>query len=140
MENGDIKAALADFEKAIQLNPNFAPAYINRGIARTALNDLEAAEKDYSKAIRLNAKDANFYINRGLTYAALNKIDAAITDYTAALALDPNNAKAYYGRGTARLMITDQKDAAQQDLKKAAELYLKSGDREQYEAIQALMK
>src|ERR1019366_4611242 len=62
---GDLDGAFADFNKAIELDPKDANAYINRGIAKQARNDLDSAITDYNRAIELNSRYAPAYVNRG---------------------------------------------------------------------------
>jgi len=45
--------ALADFTKAIDLNPNDANAYFGLGIVKTAKGDIDGAKADYTKALKL---------------------------------------------------------------------------------------
>ena len=57
--------ALASYDKAIALKPDYAEAYNNRG---TALNDLKRHEEalaSYDKAIALKPDYAEAYNNRG---------------------------------------------------------------------------
>ncbi|MEI6687473.1 MAG: tetratricopeptide repeat protein, partial [Planctomycetota bacterium] len=42
--------AIADYTKAIELNPNLATAYYNRGIVLKSLGKTEAAIADFTKA------------------------------------------------------------------------------------------
>ncbi|WP_418006836.1 tetratricopeptide repeat protein [Nostoc piscinale] len=62
-----LDAAIAAYEKAIQLNPNFANAYLRLGTTLTlqGQNKLEAAVAAYEKAIQLNPNDADAYYNLG---------------------------------------------------------------------------
>ena len=39
----DLKGAMADYNKAIELKPDFAEAYTNRGNLKTKMNDLQGA-------------------------------------------------------------------------------------------------
>jgi len=56
--NGDLDRALADYTKAIELDPKDAYAYYNRGLHYRAKGDLDHAIADYRKAIELDPKDA----------------------------------------------------------------------------------
>jgi tetratricopeptide (TPR) repeat protein len=63
---GDFDGAIADYTKAIELNPNNVDAYNNRGATKTTKDDLDRAIADYSKCIQLKPDDAKAYYNRGL--------------------------------------------------------------------------
>ena len=51
---GDREGAIADFDRAIELNPNHAGAYYNRGSAKSDLGDQAGAEADRKRAIELD--------------------------------------------------------------------------------------
>jgi Flp pilus assembly protein TadD len=53
-DNGRIKEALKEFDKAIELNPGYSPAYFNRGTIKADLGDFEGAHADFSKAKELD--------------------------------------------------------------------------------------
>ena len=72
-EKGDFKGAIADYTKAIEINPQYSEAYINRGIAKSDLGDTQGAIADYNKAIDINPQYAVAYNNRG--YAKYNLKD-----------------------------------------------------------------
>ena len=61
----DYNGAIADYTKAIELNPNYANAYYNRGISKHNLKDYNGAISDYNKAIEIDPNYANAYYNRG---------------------------------------------------------------------------
>ncbi len=65
IEKGDLDGAIADYNRAIELNPKDARAYNNRGIAKRAKGDLDGAIADYNRAIELDPKLAIAYNNRG---------------------------------------------------------------------------
>ena len=80
----DYSGAIADFNKAIQLNPDFALAYRNRGNTKQNLKDYTGAIVDFNKAIQLNPDYALAYYNRGNTKTYLNDLAGACTDWTKA--------------------------------------------------------
>ena len=49
----DYKGAIADYTKAIEINPNYASAYKNRGVSKEYLRDLSGACADWRKAASL---------------------------------------------------------------------------------------
>jgi len=85
--------------KSIRLDPKFALAYNNRGVAYKNKGELDRAIADYDEAIRLNPNYALPYDNRGNAYKDKGEYDRAIADLDAAIRLNPNYAKAYNDRG-----------------------------------------
>ena len=61
----EIKGAIEDFNKAIEINPQYAEAFNNRGIVKYNLGDKQGAIKDYNKAIEINPQYADAFNNRG---------------------------------------------------------------------------
>jgi|GEM_PF-5149506 len=90
-EKGDYDQAIADYTQAINLSPNYAMAYNNRGWAYYLKGDLDQAIKDTTKAIQLDPDVAYAYITRGHVYDNMGDIDRAVADFEIALSLDPNN-------------------------------------------------
>ncbi len=93
--------AIADYTEAIELDPDNAMAYNNRGLVYYNLGDLEQAIRDYTKAIELDSKFALAYSNRGFAYYHSGDLEQAISDFNKAIELDPGDAEAYNNRGFA---------------------------------------
>ena len=62
-EAKDHFGAIADYTKAIELNPNYAAAYNNRGNSKNKIKDYKGAKADYTKAIELKPNYTKGYGN-----------------------------------------------------------------------------
>ena len=105
VEGEDFAGAIAAYSKAIELNPNLAAAYNNRGVAKRNLGQYEAAIADYDEALRLDSTYVAAYNNRGIAKMNLDQYEAAIADFDAALRLDSTCAEAYNSRGVAKMNL-----------------------------------
>ena len=85
--------AIADYDKAIQLKPDLADAYSNRGNAKGRLERYEDAITDFDKAIQLEPDMAEAYSNRGNAKGGLGRYEDAIIDYDKAIQLKPDLAE-----------------------------------------------
>ncbi|HKS17500.1 MAG TPA: tetratricopeptide repeat protein, partial [Planctomycetota bacterium] len=77
--------AIADFTKAIELQPGMAAAYLNRGAAKLAKGLPDDAIADYTKAIESDKMYVRAYVNRGNVKEAQGRLDEAIADWEKAL-------------------------------------------------------
>ena len=93
--------SIADYSKAIELAPDSADVYYNRGDAYDEMGEYGKAIADYNKAIELDPNHTLAYYNRGCAYGEIGAYDKAIADYNKAIELNPNDALAYYNRGLA---------------------------------------
>lgn len=97
----DPKKAIEYLTQTILLDPNYAAAYYNRGIAYDELKQFNRAKKDYDQAISLYPNFEAAYSNRGLVFYELKHFTQAISDFNQAIRLNPNDAEVYYNRGNA---------------------------------------
>jgi formylglycine-generating enzyme required for sulfatase activity/Flp pilus assembly protein TadD len=118
---GDYDGAIADFTRAIEIDPRDATAYANRGGAKWSKRDLDGAISDCTKAIEINPRSAAAYTNRGGAKWSKNDFDGAIVDCTRAIEIDPSYAEAYYHRGLAKRR-KDDVNGAIADYTKAIEI------------------
>lgn len=84
---GESEAAIADFTRAIAIQPNGAGAYSRRAGVHAKRGEGELAIADYTKAIELAPKDTGVLANRASYYEKISAPDKAIADYKAMLAL-----------------------------------------------------
>jgi tetratricopeptide (TPR) repeat protein len=113
--------ALNAYDKAIELNPNDASAYNNRGLAYDNLDKNDLAIANYKKAIELNPKYGDAFNNLGKTFIKLGDYQRATLYYDRAIELNRKDADAYYNRGYAFSKLGNS-TYANEDLKVAAKL------------------
>lgn len=125
MSMNKIDAAIESYTRAIELSPNYAEAYVQRGLAKRARGDLAGSIEDYEKAASIDSKSiignrfvAQAYSNRGFIKLNALDVDSAIEDFTKAININPNEDGHYYRRGYARLIKEDLVEALN-DLNKA---------------------
>ncbi len=92
-------AAVADFTKAISLNPDYMTAYNNRGVVFMEMNRVEEAYKDFERAIALSPAFGAAYANRANANQRLKRLEAAENDFRKAIELMPASAVPLNGRG-----------------------------------------
>jgi tetratricopeptide (TPR) repeat protein len=120
-KNGDLDGTIADFNRAIELDPKDDAPYYNRAQAKRLKKDTAGAIADYTRAIELGSTNPAAYNNRGNARAESNDQDGAISDFTRAIELKPDYARAYYNRAVARQTKGDA-TGAKADLKTAEKL------------------
>jgi tetratricopeptide (TPR) repeat protein len=119
--NGDMNGAIADFSRAIELDPKSLSAVYNRGITRLQKGDYQAAIADLSRAIELSPNTADYYNDRGLAKLRKGDTDGAIADFTRCIDVDPKSVFAYRNRALAKDIKKDA-DGALADYNRAIEL------------------
>lgn len=119
-EKKDYDCALNNYNKAIELNPQYIDAYYSRGIVYDDKGDYDQAIRDYTRAIELDPQYAEAYYNRGFAYDNKGDHDQAIKDYSKVIELKPQIIAAYINRGAAYAQKGDY-DQAIRDYTKAIE-------------------
>lgn len=128
LEQGHYDAAIAEFSKALEINPQSALAYYHRGLAYAHKGAHEMAVPDYTRALAvdtgvLEARSLLYlaYYHRGVSYHKLGKLDPAIVDFTKAIEINSDVADAYVSRGKVFLDRRQNKQAMV-DFNKALEI------------------
>ncbi|HTT56802.1 MAG TPA: tetratricopeptide repeat protein [Opitutaceae bacterium] len=98
---GQTAEALAQFETALRLKPDYAPAFNNRGDVRFRQGELDAAAADFAAAVRSDPNLAEARYNLGRVRFQQDRVPEAIADYEAALRLDPDYPDALVNLGIA---------------------------------------
>lgn len=93
--------AITDFDRSIEIAPEYPDTYLNRGIAYEGKKLWDKAIADYNQVLVLNPQDPVAFNNRGNAKAGQQQWQAALEDYQQAASLAPDFPLA---RGNASLM------------------------------------
>ncbi|MER5640572.1 tetratricopeptide repeat protein [Kitasatospora sp. NPDC002227] len=108
---GRYEEALADYGSVIELDPNYAEYWFDRGAIRRKADQLDLALADFEQAIRLSPPFPEAYYNRADVRAALGDLAGAVADYGYVLELEPKFTDAYLNRASLLWDLGDQAGA-----------------------------
>ncbi len=108
----DIRAALANYDKAIELYPQYTDAWVRKGITLYNNKDYYEAELCLNEAVRLSPTLFKAYYNRGKNRLAINNIEGALADFDKATSLKPEHPKAHEFFGDALMQAGKENEAA----------------------------
>jgi len=86
-----VNEAKAQFDRALEINPNNTIAHFARGVALAYKSDWDAAIAEYKVTLRLNPQYESAYLYLGAALKQKADWDGAIAEYREALKLNPNN-------------------------------------------------
>jgi hypothetical protein len=102
---GKYDEAIAEYDKAIANDQNYANAYLNRGYCYLMKKQYPIAIADYSQAINLNPRDPHAYNGRGAAYLYTKQYELAMSDFEQSAKLDPNQDQVYKNLEYTRKML-----------------------------------
>ncbi|RKU19300.1 hypothetical protein C6500_11410 [Candidatus Poribacteria bacterium] len=98
-QGGKIEKAIAAYQTAIQLEPNFADAYGGLGVIYRRTGDLDAAIRHCQKAIKIAPENIEFHQNLTQIYWQKGMYDRAAIGYRIILELNPSDENALHHLG-----------------------------------------
>ena len=110
----DSRAAIANYDKAIELNPSYTDAWVRKGITLYNNKEYYEAEVCLNEAVRLSPMLFKAIYNRGKNRMALNNIEGALADFDRAVSIKPEHAKAHELFGDALMRTGKEEEAALQ--------------------------
>ena len=122
--NGRYTEAIKLYDLAILVDPNNSTYYINRGVAKGALNNKIGAMDDYNKAIKINNPTVNIYVayyNRANIKFENKSYNEAVKDFNISIELNSNYSNSYMDRGTCYYTL-NKKELAMSDYNKAIKI------------------
>ncbi len=79
------------FEKAIEKDPSFSQAYVERARIFFVRGNIDEALEDFTKAIELDPENSDAYYGRGRLFQFRNNMPAACEDWVKARDLNHHN-------------------------------------------------
>ena len=119
---GDMKGAIRDYSKAIELEPTHAEAYSRRGMAYIMLEKPKKAIQDFTKAMELGLETMDVLNNRGSAHLLSDNYKQALADFERALELAPESPILLTNIGQLYLFFHEDLDKAIKHLEKALKL------------------
>ena len=102
---GSIQGAIAQYERALAIDPDDAEGHYNLGVILQGQGKLPEAIGQYEQALRLKPAYAEAHNSLGATLGQLNRAPEAIKHLEQALRLNPGYAEAHYNLGNALLQM-----------------------------------
>ena len=96
VRRGSYLDAVAQFKRAIELDPGFAEAVYNLGVTFQKLDSHEKAVEQFEDAIELRPGNAQYYYALGNSYFHLQRYDRAVRSFERALSVNANHLEAQY--------------------------------------------
>ena len=115
--------AIAEFERALALDPNLAEAYGSLGFIYSDIVQLEKAIEFFDKAIRLSPQTqelAIWYHGKGVAYFGLQQYDQAIEWARRTIAINPNFAAPHFILAASLALTGHEAEARDAEQRRAA--------------------
>jgi Flp pilus assembly protein TadD len=103
--------ALASYDKAISLQPNFSCAWSNRGVVLMDLGRLNEALESFETALSHDSQNIEAWSNRGLALNAMRRYALALESFEMATQLNPRYVEAWSNRGIALHFLNRMEEA-----------------------------
>ena len=107
---GKYEEAIASFDKALEIKPEFADVWNSKGDALRLLKKYEESIASYDKAIEADPKNADAWVNKGIALRKLERHDDAIVCYDKAIEIDPKHAGAWNMKGVTLATLSRDDD------------------------------
>jgi type II secretory pathway predicted ATPase ExeA/tetratricopeptide (TPR) repeat protein len=91
-----LDAAVDAFGQAIEIDPSYAEAHYNLGLARLRQGDLEGAVQAFRKVVSIRPDSEDAYRHLGVALWKQGELGEAVTAFRKAIALNPDDALAHH--------------------------------------------
>jgi len=104
---------MLNYAKAIEIDPNYFDAYVDRGLWRFAIKDYDGAINDFTTAFNLDTLSSGAINNLGVVYMSSGDLDSALICFSKSIKIDSvygsyyNRGNVYFAFGNLNLAIGD---------------------------------
>lgn len=120
-KDGRVDDAIAHYQKAVSLAPEFYAARNNLGSAYLGKSQFDAAQEQFEKVIQTNPSDAAAYFNLGNLFLLTQKYQDAARWLEQGLSREPNSALGHFLLGSL-YMRTGNTEQAEKELQTSLQL------------------
>jgi TonB family protein len=121
LNHGEYDLAIADLDKAIEMDPTAALGFADRGMAHIWKRQYELARKDLDAAYALDPRNPIVFRGRGMLAVDADDLRGAIEAFTTSLEIEPHNAFSLQHRAAA-LLLAGEQDKALADYAEAIQI------------------
>ena len=118
---GDYQAALAEWRKAVELDPEDAKARYHLGFALDKVGQTQPAIEEYRKSVDLDPKNGAAFASLAVALLRMERLDEAIESSRKALAINPKDALTESNLAAA-LLQAGRTDEALEHIRRALEI------------------
>jgi type IV pilus biogenesis/stability protein PilW len=101
LQKGQVDEAITQYQRALQIHPDYADAHHNLGTALIKEGKVDEAITQFQRALQIHPDDGEARYNLGNALLQKGQVDEAITQYQWALQIHPDNADAQNNLGVA---------------------------------------
>jgi tetratricopeptide (TPR) repeat protein len=98
---GKIQEAMAHFEQALRIKPDYAETHDNLGAALWQAGRVQEAMEHWEQALQIKPNDSKAHSSLGLALVGQGKLREAAEHWEQALRIKPNDARTHYNLGVA---------------------------------------
>ena len=121
LKKRDIQEAIKQYQRAIDMASDFAPAYARLGAIAFQRKDRTKAMSYYQSYVELKPDSIKAHRMLGSIALQSNEFETAKTEFEKVIATEANNPYPFYGLGTACLRLAQHKDGVKH-LKKSLQI------------------
>ncbi|MGO9246481.1 MAG: tetratricopeptide repeat protein [Verrucomicrobiia bacterium] len=108
---GSIEGAIAQYQRALRINPDYAQAHCALGMALAQAGKPQEAIREYEYALQLEPDFADAHVSLGVALEKLGRLEDAIRHYEEALRIKSDDTEAHVNLGNALLTQGNARDA-----------------------------